>query len=158
MAQLRRLSKHCDFKEYLEQALRDRLVCSLRNVDIQRRLLAESKLTLARVLEIAQGMEAAERNTKALKGSEAAVHKMNTQRGPATQRLPTWVPCYRCGRTNHDPRDCRHCESVCDFCNKKGCMQRPTVEKLPQTRNQKTCRGKRQPSQQTSYVATDGGQ
>ena len=71
MAQLRRLSKHCDFKEYLEQALRDRLVCGLRNEGIQRRLLA-------RALEIAQGMEleAAERNAKALKGSEAAVHKM----------------------------------------------------------------------------------
>ena len=44
MAQLRRLSKHCDFQDYLEQALRDRLVCGLCNEGIQRRLLAEAKL------------------------------------------------------------------------------------------------------------------
>lgn len=46
MAQLRRLA------DYLEQALYDRLVCGLRNEGIQRRLLAESELTLARALEI----------------------------------------------------------------------------------------------------------
>ena len=109
--------------------------------------------------EIAQGMEATERNAKALKGSEAAVHKMNTQRGPATQRPPTWAPCYRCGRTNHDPKDCRHRESVCHFYNKghitPACRGRQS--KNGHKSMQKTFRGKRQPSQQTSYVATDGG-
>ena len=102
MAQLRRLSQHCDFQDYFEQALRDRLVCGLRNEGIHRRLLAEAKLTLARALEIAQGMEAAERNAQSLKGSEAAVHKMNTSEEPATQRPPTRAPCYRCGRATHD--------------------------------------------------------
>ena len=31
MAELCRLSTNCDFRDYLEQALRDRLVCGLRN-------------------------------------------------------------------------------------------------------------------------------
>ena len=31
VAELRRLSTHCDFREYLKEALRDRLVCGLRN-------------------------------------------------------------------------------------------------------------------------------
>ena len=44
MAELRRLSAHCDFESYLEQALRDRLVCGIRNENIQRRLLAEARL------------------------------------------------------------------------------------------------------------------
>lgn len=78
MAQLRRLSKHCDFQDYLDQALRDRLVCGLRNEGIQRRLLAESDLTLTRALELAQGMEAAEKNAKSLKGTVPAVHNVNT--------------------------------------------------------------------------------
>ena len=162
MAQLRRLSKHCQFEGFLDDALRDRLVCGLRNEDIQRRLLSEAKLTLARALELAQGMEAAERNARTLKGSEAAVHKMYTpaQRGPATQRPPTGAPCYRCGRSNHDPKDCRHRESVCHFCNKKGHIApacRGRQSKNGQKPTQKTFRGKRQPSQQTSYVATDDG-
>ena len=31
MAELRQLSKHCDFKDYLSEALLDRLVCGLRS-------------------------------------------------------------------------------------------------------------------------------
>ena len=30
-AELQRLSEHCDFKDYLSEALRDRLVCGLRS-------------------------------------------------------------------------------------------------------------------------------
>jgi hypothetical protein len=52
-------------------------VCGIRNENIQRRLLAEADLSLARALELAQGMEAAERNAKSLKSTETAVHKMN---------------------------------------------------------------------------------
>jgi hypothetical protein len=63
MAELRRLSAHCDFESYLEQALRDRLVCGIRNENIQRRLLAEADLSLMRAVELAQGMEVAERNS-----------------------------------------------------------------------------------------------
>ena len=82
------------------------------------------------------------------------------QRGPATQRPPTGAPCYRCGRSNHDPKDCRLRESVCHFCNKKGHIApacRGRQSKNGQKPTQKTFRGKRQPSQQTSYVAADDG-
>ena len=109
MAELRRLSAHCDFESYLEQALRDRLVCGIRNENIQRRLLAEADLSLARALELAQSMEAAERNAKSLKSTETTVvYKMNIKRTQAH------LPCYRCGRSNHDPKD------VCHHCAKKG--------------------------------------
>ena len=160
MAQLRRLSKHCDFQDYLEQALRDRLVCGLGNEGIQRRLLAEAKLTLAPALEIAQGMEAAERNAQSLKGSEAAVHKMNTSREPATQRPPTRAPCYRGGRATHDPKDwCRHRESVCHFCKKKGYIapvcrfkQQQGAGRKPDRRSSFN-RSSRSRPQQTKYVS-----
>ena len=65
LAELRRLSTHCSFGDYLEQALRDRIVCGIRSENIQKRLLAEAELTLKRVVEIAVGMEAAEKTTKA---------------------------------------------------------------------------------------------
>ena len=57
LAELRRLSTHCSFGDYLEQALRDRLVCGIRSESIQKRLLAEAELTLKRAVEIAGGME-----------------------------------------------------------------------------------------------------
>ena len=38
--ELRRLATHCEFKTYLNEALRDRLVWGIRDESVQRRLLA----------------------------------------------------------------------------------------------------------------------
>ena len=54
VAELRRLASKCEFKAYLEEALRDRLVCGLLSETIQRALLAEADLTLQRAIEVAQ--------------------------------------------------------------------------------------------------------
>ena len=62
-AELRKLATHCDYGAFLEQALRDRLVCGLRNEASQKHLLSKANLTLEKALEIAQGMEAADSNT-----------------------------------------------------------------------------------------------
>ena len=44
VAELKKLSEHCEFGDSLDNMLRDRLVCGLRDVKVQRRLLAEGKL------------------------------------------------------------------------------------------------------------------
>ena len=55
VAQLRRLARPCQFSaEVLEEMLRDRLVCGIRNPRLQSRLLSESSLTLHVALTIAQ--------------------------------------------------------------------------------------------------------
>ena len=59
VAELRKLTKHCEFGAYLEEALRDRFVCGLRSEPIQKRLLAEADLTFQRAVQQAQGMEMA---------------------------------------------------------------------------------------------------
>lgn len=46
VAELRKLSEHCDFKDTLEDMLRDRLVWGNTDSRIQHRMLAEDKLTL----------------------------------------------------------------------------------------------------------------
>ena len=66
-AELRCLAASYKFGDYLPQAIRDRLVCGLRSEGTQKRLLAEAELTLTKALEIAQSMEAADRNTQHLK-------------------------------------------------------------------------------------------
>ena len=51
MALLRRRSEDCNYGDKLEEQLRDRLVCGVKDNRIQRRLLSEEKLTLKRAVE-----------------------------------------------------------------------------------------------------------
>ena len=89
IAELRRLSIKCEFGDYLEQALRDRLVCGLRSKAIQEELLTKRGLTLVRAQEIAEGMEAASRNTLQLNlKTPPMVNVVNKK--PST-------PCHHCG-------------------------------------------------------------
>ena len=65
-AALRKYAWTCQFGTFLDEALRDRIVCGMKDPATQRRLLTESKLTLAKALEIAQGMEAAAKQAQQL--------------------------------------------------------------------------------------------
>ena len=62
LAELKRLSRDFAFQGHLEEALRDQLVCGLRSPSIQKRLLAEADLTYAKAVDLALGMEAADKN------------------------------------------------------------------------------------------------
>eukprot|EP00731_Ephydatia_muelleri_P004047 Em0002g223a len=66
VAELRRIAEHCEFKDALDEMLRDRLVCGIKDTRVQRRLLAEPKLTFAKALEIAQAAELAEKGARML--------------------------------------------------------------------------------------------
>ena len=57
-AELHKLATHCAFGDYLSEAIRDCIVCELHSESTQKRLLAEDNLTQAKMIEIAQGMEA----------------------------------------------------------------------------------------------------
>ena len=61
MAALRKLSEHCQFGDFLDQALRDMLVCGLKNTAAQKRPLAEAKLEWNKALEIALSIGMAEK-------------------------------------------------------------------------------------------------
>ena len=59
VVELKRLALKCEFGVFLEEALRDRLVCGLKNIQIQKKLLAERELTFKKGFETAQSMELA---------------------------------------------------------------------------------------------------
>ena len=137
VAELRRLSTHCDFAEFLDSALRDRLVCGIRSESAQKRLLSEADLTLKKAMELAQGMEAADKNAKSLKESDPAIRQI-TKFKPNTQSMYR-KPCGRCGKTNHDAQNCHFAKATCHACGKighiapafrssKGKKQRSSVE------------------------------
>ena len=88
IAELRRLTTYCQYGNHLEEALRDRLVCGLRSVHTQKKLLAMEDLTLTKAVKIAQ----------VLKRTEPTVNEVN--------EVASHKACGRCGRTSHDPKDC----------------------------------------------------
>ena len=123
VAKLRKLSEYCNFGTALNDMLRDRLVCSIMDQRIQRRLLAEPDLTLAKALELTQAAEAAEWNTQELvKGTQQQVHKLTgPTEHPCWEGGPWSLQCYRCGGsgTNQSIAASRTA-TVTIHCGKKG--------------------------------------
>ena len=126
LSELRRLAASCSFGTFLEEALRDRLVCVVLNEAIQRKLLTEADLTLSKAFEIAQGIEAAAGFCEGKKNSceplacpigkledsqESRVEKVI--KGPPRQSFGNGsmgrnkkIVCFRCGRPGHVARVC----------------------------------------------------
>ena len=124
VARLKKASERCQFKEFLEEALRDRFVCGLRSSEIQRKLLSEEELKFIKAVEIARACEAAEKQASTFThGAAPSSHKINViprkEFGERGERKPAPKPCFRCGE-NHSPQTCRFKDQQCRNCSKTG--------------------------------------
>ena len=63
-AQLKKLSAHCKFGTFLDDASRDRFVCGLRKKSSQRKLLGEKTLDFSKAVQSAQSMETGKRSLR----------------------------------------------------------------------------------------------
>lgn len=118
VAALRKLSIHCKFATFLEEALRDRLVCGLRDETTQKRLLSEASLDLPGAIKIAQSIESAGQKVKEINDSAAM------PQAPVFQVKPNSVngkknSCHRCGR-HPAATPCRFKDATCHHCGKVG--------------------------------------
>ena len=137
VAELRQLTDHCELKaDYVEEAIRDRLVCGLKNGAIQQKLLTKRELTLTTTYDIAHGMETAIKEASGLQASaradeSAAVTATDVHHivGPYLSK-----PCYPCGRTRHTPDTCFYKGQHCRTCKKKGHIARMCKEPQAGTR------------------------
>ena len=123
MAALRRLADKCGFRDYLDEALRDRLVCGLRREAIQRKLLTVDGLTLKRAFDTAYGMEAAEKQASELQASIRPVAVqlvVNSKRTTSHPCKTTGHPCSRCGKPGHSPDNCFYRKEKCRVCGATG--------------------------------------
>ena len=111
LAELRKLTLNCDFKDFLDQALRDRFVCGLQNNSIRRRLLAERKLTLKLAIELAKTIKNADLETQII-STDIKVENVNAMNN-ATRK------CYRCNSTKHLAIVCRSKDAKCNNCHMK---------------------------------------
>ena len=70
IAELRKLTEYCEFRDWLEDMLRDRIVCGIADNHMQRRLLSESTLTYKKAVEMCTAMESASRGIRELSLSD----------------------------------------------------------------------------------------
>ena len=139
VAELRCLTEHCDFRVTLEDMLRDRLVCGINEPTLQRRLLAQDKLTFKTALEVSQAWESVGHHVQDLQQSQPSghsqlaatdVHAVQQHRQDCHDRHDCrdhmdYAPrsnagsCNSCGGP-HQSAGCRYRSAVCNNCGKKG--------------------------------------
>ena len=142
VAALREIAQHCEYKDSLQDMLRDRLVCGVNHEWITNRLLAEKKLTFDKALELVQAIESAERDTKQLKAAQTTStpqvhysttpkHKQKGSEQSKSAKKESSIVCYRCGGS-HLATACRFINTVCHACKKRGhiarvCRSKPNL-------------------------------
>ena len=127
VAELRKLATHYNFGGNLNEALRDRLVCGLQNMQIQKRLLSEAKLKYSKAVKIAVAMETAIRNASELQSELNPVPHVDklTESNKTIRAKPATTPyCYRCGGNTHMAHNCFYKDQTCHHCGKQGHIQR----------------------------------
>ena len=106
VADLHNIAKHCEFNDVLDDMLSDRFVGGVNEPKIQKRLLAEPKLTLTSAFDLAQALETASKDLLDLdiQPSQAqplvgdvSIHQVQDKKQGTT--------CYHCGG-QHPPTGC----------------------------------------------------
>ncbi|CAK1578752.1 unnamed protein product [Parnassius mnemosyne] len=149
---LKRMSKSCEFGQWLEESLRDQLVCGILSETIRQRLFAEGTLEYGKAYSLAVNMEAAEKDAAAVEGygqgessgssstaecQAMAATRRGNGRGRPGRTAPTasrWQrqqgkaadgaqQCAACGGP-HGGTKCRFAAYVCRVCNRKGHLRR----------------------------------
>ena len=95
LAKLQKLAETCEFGNYRDEALRDRLVCGINSKATRRKLLGEAELSLKKAVDIVVGMELTDKEINQF-SNEKQVNKVESQE------------CFRCGKQNHSPDNCFH--------------------------------------------------
>lgn len=133
LVSLKQLATDCEFKDFLNEAIRDRFVCGLRSDLIQKKLLAEKDLTLKMATETALAMEMAAKSTNEMHSSAVDCNKLQfrprKQKPADSGKKPTnyykknksytGENCYRCGG-KHPEHECKFKTSKCFGCSQIG--------------------------------------
>jgi hypothetical protein len=145
-ARIRQDAATCDFasiKDPQDEALRSRFICSINNEAVLKALfkVKDDELDFTRAIEIAIETEDAAKVAKdTVHGSKPKpVNKVDhlnkaKPRGNANSGNRSTHPkfsgaCYRCGRPDHKPSDCRFKDSDCSFCGIKGHLEKACRKK-----------------------------
>ena len=134
--ELQTLASPCKFGSFLDEALRDRLVCGIRSEYIQKHLLTKDGLTFQKAIELAKTLETATKDLKDIKNTNetATVQALKVRPGkprrgqhtgsntaPPAKPHPTTATCNNCGyAATHQTcpargQQCKHCSKTGHF-------------------------------------------
>ena len=127
VAALHKLTEHCSYSDAMEEMIWDRLVYAVNYDGIQQHLLLERNLSFKNAFNLAQAIEAAEKNNKILKNCSANSPELHysssglpvvkgAKRLASKKGSPT---CYWCGGLHLAPV-CKFKDTICCCCKKKG--------------------------------------
>ncbi|XP_038063010.1 uncharacterized protein K02A2.6-like [Patiria miniata] len=138
---LRDLASPCQFGTFLDDALRDRLICGLRSEYVQKHLLTKDSLTFQKALDVAKTLETATKDLREIKGAHntAAVHAMHPkprQKMPHNRSTKPNTHQARCPNCGYDPSHatCPARGQKCKSCHKTGHFSRVCRSKPKHTR------------------------
>ncbi|CAB4065960.1 unnamed protein product [Lepeophtheirus salmonis] len=112
LSSIRQLMKTCNYHEVsIYSLLRNCIVIGIRYTKTQRMLLRESKLTLARAIDICKANESADIQEKLFKDETSAVNKVRaSNRRPRNSSFPEKNSNYNSVRSNYAlVKDCKFC-------------------------------------------------
>lgn len=157
LKELRRLSAHCNFGNYLNTAIRNQFVFGLKTQALRSRLLEKKDLTLEKAIEIAKAMEISSRGCleiqeksivnaiqthgKSKKKKQGYVNAAkthttsNSASGTHNTSSDNSKACYRCGSKQHLANSCSHSRSICRYCSKQGHLQSVCFKKKKEAAN-----------------------
>ncbi|XP_064488368.1 uncharacterized protein K02A2.6-like [Ornithodoros turicata] len=109
----------------LDVMMRDRFICGIRDKNLQQRLLVERDVTFDRAFKIALATESAVSQQGQLQSAQERDQVNIVRRKSAGHRKKT-TKTQRCGRClgDHEAKDCRFKNAICNRCNKKGHIAR----------------------------------
>ena len=127
IAELRNLARDCGYAANLEEMLRDRIVCGIKDNGMQKKMLSEKDLTFERAQAVALSNEAAAKQAREIcpisKEEVAPVHRLDVNSGKKS------VICFRCGDTRHPESGCLYRDKRCYICNENGHIARMCTKK-----------------------------
>ena len=124
------LADNCDYGEFRDQMIRDRLVVRIRDNSLSERLQMDAELTLEKAMKTIRQREAVHEQQIVLSGGEPTNEPGNLdllnpkkQQSSGHSKFTRPTPdklCARCGKGPHGRDKCPATEAVCHRCKKKG--------------------------------------
>ena len=134
--QLYKLAESCDYKDYTEEMIRDRLVVGIRDSALSQRLHLDPDLNLEKATKQVRQREAVHEHQQVLKGSDRSAANVETIRPRQRPKRPVQSTktdrakpktnsrqqrhCSRCGKDQHPKEKCPAKDATCHRCQRKG--------------------------------------